>query len=111
MEIQIRQQGEVTILAPLGRLTLNEGASDLRARAKELVGAGKKKLVINLQGVDYIDSTGLDCLISSYVTAKKAQGDIRLTGLPSRVRQLMRITHLDTIFPIFPGESEAIGSY
>jgi anti-sigma B factor antagonist len=93
--------GDVTLLDLRGRITLGPETVLLRDRVKKLVDAGHARIVLNLELVDYIDSVGLGTLIASYTSVCKRGGELKLLHLTRRVRDLLQITRLITVFETF----------
>jgi anti-sigma B factor antagonist len=106
-----RRVGDVSILDLSGRLTLGEGSGLLRATIRDVVNAGDRKIVINLRDVNYIDSAGLGELVGAYATASNAGAIIKLLHTQSRVRDLLQVTKLYTVFVTFEDEAEAVRSF
>jgi anti-sigma B factor antagonist len=94
-----------------GRITLGEETEALRGRVKRLVEAGHTRIILNLEGVDYIDSVGLSTLVSSYTSARKQGGDVKLLHLTKRVHDLLQITRLSTVFEIYDSLEAARRSF
>jgi anti-sigma B factor antagonist len=94
-------RGEVLVLEARGRLTLGRETEALRLRLKALVDSGQRRIVLNLAGVDYIDSAGLGCLVAGAATVRRAGGELKLANLTQRVNGLMQITHLSTLFEVY----------
>ena len=113
MELKIsdRQVGGITVLDLNGRLVLGDGTSGLRDKLKTLTSEGRKKILLNLKGLSYIDSSGLGALVGGYATVKGQQGDIKLVSLDGRVHDLLRVTKLLTVFEVFDDEGKAIASF
>ncbi len=111
MESKIRHVEGVTILDLSGKITLGEASGKLRSAVQEALSAGSKKIVLNLADVTYIDSAGLGELVSAYTTVKNAGGDLKLLNLTKKVKDLLVITKLLTVFDVKEGESEAIHSF
>lgn len=111
MQITQRTINDVTILDLEGRLLIGDGAELLRDTIKSLVSQGKTKTLINLAKVPYIDSGGLGELVHCSVSAKKAQGAVKLMGLTSKITDLLAITRLVTVFDTFETELDALGSF
>jgi anti-sigma B factor antagonist len=101
----------VTVLWLNGRIVLGEETSTLREKVKSLIGASKKKLVLNMSNVTLIDSAGLGALVSAYSTAKSHGASLRLCHLGSKFNELLQITKLITIFEVSNTEAEAIRSF
>lgn len=100
----------VTIVACSGRIIFGEESSGLRESLKTLLN-GTKKIVLNLSGVSYIDSGGLGTLVGVYSSARAAGADVKLTGLNQRLRDVLAITKLATVFEVYDTEQEAIAAY
>jgi anti-sigma B factor antagonist len=111
MTITERELDGVLILDLAGRVTIDEGTLLLRKRIEQLVREGHSALLLNLAGVDYIDSSGLGEIVRSYTTVRTAEGDLKLLSLTTRVRDLMQITKLLTVFDVFDRESDALKSF
>jgi anti-sigma B factor antagonist len=111
MQIEERVVGGVTILDLSGKMTLGEGDELLREKIASLVNAGQKNLLLNLEGVPYIDSAGLGEMVRSYTTVSRQGGKLKLLNLTKRIEDLLSITKLLTVFETFDSEAEAIQSY
>ena len=105
------QVGDVTLIEAAGRITLGRSVASLRDQIHELAGKGRTKIVLNLAQVAYIDSSGLGELVSAYATIANAGGAIKLLHLTSRVRDLLQITKLTTLFETFDDEGKALRSF
>lgn len=106
-----REVGEIAVIDFSGGITLGEGTSTLRVTVRELVGKGHRKILLNLGEVDYIDSAGLGELVAAYSTVRKAGGELKLLQPNERVRDLIQITRLFTVFDVQPNEPAAIRSF
>ena len=111
MDIKERVVGGVSILDLSGKVVLGEGDMQVKERIKDLLKDGQRKILLNLAEVNYIDSAGLGALISSYTTARRDGGSLKLVNLTKRIKDLLAITKLITVFETFENESEAIASY
>ncbi len=111
MEIAERTVSEVTVLDLKGKMTLGEGDELLKDKINSLVASGKKKLVLNLEGVPYIDSAGLGEIVRTYTTVSRQGGSLKLLNLTKRIEDLLSITKLLTVFETFDTEAEAIKSF
>ena len=111
MQIDERQAGDVTILDVKGKLTLGEGDEILKDKINSLLAAGKKKLLLNLEAVPYIDSAGLGEVVRTYTTVSRQGGSLKLLNLTKRIEDLLSITKLLTVFDTFDSEAEAVKSY
>jgi len=111
MTLATREVGGVTIVDLSGKITLGEGGVTLRDEVRKLLAAGQKKIVLNLAEVNYIDSSGLGELVSAYTAVKNAGGELKLLNLTSKVRDLLVITKLVTVFDVKDDEASAVSSF
>ena len=111
MEIAERLVGDITVLDLKGKMTLGEGDELLKDKINSLLAAGKKKLVLNLEGVPYIDSAGLGEIVRTFTTVSRQGGSLKLLNLTKRIEDLLAITKLLTVFETFDTEAEAIKSF
>ena len=111
LEIQDHEREGITILEMRGRITVGKEATALREKIAELTAANKRNVVLNLAGVDFIDSTGLGALVIGAISARKAGGSVKLVNLNRRNIELLVMTKLATVFEIFSDEQDAINSY
>lgn len=111
LNIAERQAGDITILDMDGKVTIGEGSVALRSTIRRLLGEGKKKILLNLAGVGYIDSSGIGELVSSFTAVNKEDGSLKLLGLTQKIQDLLAITKLLTVFDVFENEGEALSSY
>ena len=111
MEIAERLVGDITVLDLKGKMTLGEGDELLKDKINSMLTAGKKKLVLNLEGVPYIDSAGLGEIVRTFTTVSRQGGSLKLLNLTKRIEDLLSITKLLTVFETFDTEAEAIKSF
>jgi anti-sigma B factor antagonist len=111
MEIAERKVSDVTILDLTGKMTLGEGDEMLKQTINNLLAAGHKKLVLNLEGVPYIDSAGLGEVVRTHTTVSRQGGSLKLLNLTKRIEDLLSITKLLTVFDTYDSEAEAIKSF
>jgi anti-sigma B factor antagonist len=111
MEIVERTVSDVTVLDLKGKMTLGEGDEMLKDKINSLLASGKKKLLLNLEGVPYIDSAGLGEVVRTYTTVSRQGGSLKLLNLTKRIEDLLSITKLLTVFDTFDSEAEAVKSY
>lgn len=109
--ISERQAGDVTILDMEGKVTIGEGSVALRTTIRRLLGEGKTKILLNLGGVGYIDSSGIGELVSSYTAVNKEDGTLKLLNLTQKIQDLLAITKLLTVFDVFENEGDALASF
>jgi anti-sigma B factor antagonist len=106
-----RQVGEVSVIDFSGKITLGEGSAILRKMVKELVEQGQAKIILNLEDVDYIDSSGIGELVVAHTAVESAKGELKLLNLTRRVRDIVQITRLFTVFDIQTDEAVALRSF
>jgi anti-sigma B factor antagonist len=111
MEIAERTVNDVTILDLKGKMTLGEGDELLKDKINSLLSQGRKKLLLNLEGVPYIDSAGLGEVVRTYTTVSRQGGSLKLLNLTKRIEDLLSITKLLTVFETYESEPEAVQSY
>jgi anti-sigma B factor antagonist len=104
MKIEIRKVRDVQILDCSGQITLGEGTMGIRNTVREIVQSGGKKIVLNLSDVTYIDSSGVGELVSTYTTVANNGGQLALLNLTKKIRDLLAITKLLTVFEVFDSE-------
>jgi anti-sigma B factor antagonist len=111
LNISERQVGDVTILDMDGKITIGEGSIALRTAIRRLLEEGKKKILLNLAKVGYIDSSGIGELVSSYTSIEKEGGQLKLLNLTQKLQDLLAITKLLTVFDVYESEEEALSSF
>ena len=111
LSINQRQAGDVAILDLNGEVRIGDSATALRGAIRELVAAGNKKILLNLAGVRYIDSSGIGELIANYTTVGRTGGQLKLLSLTDKVQDLLVITKLLTVFDVYEAEAEALSSF
>jgi anti-sigma B factor antagonist len=111
VKLTTRQVGDVTVVDAVGRITLGEGASVFRDKIRELAASGSKKLLLNLAEVSYIDSSGIGEMVSGFTTVTNQGGVVKLLNLTKRVKDLLQITKLYTVFEVFDDEASAVRSF
>ena len=110
-EIHQREREGIVILDLKGRLVVGEAASQLRDDMLALAAAGQHRVVLNLKGVDFIDSTGLGAMVICFTTLKKAGGALKLCNLAEREIELLVLTKLTSVFELFDDEQHALNSF
>jgi anti-sigma B factor antagonist len=111
LEIKERGAGDVVILDLLGKITIGEGSVQLRDAVSNLLESGRQRIILNLQGVNYVDSSGIGELVSRYTTTKNQGGQLKLLQLPKKIKDLLMITKLLTVFEIYEDEETALSSF
>jgi len=111
VKLNTRHVGDVTVLDVSGRITLGEGSSALRDALRDQVSKGNRKILLNLGDVTYIDSSGIGELVSGFTTVANSGGTLKLLGLTKRVKDLLQITKLYTVFDVHEDEAHAVRSF
>ena len=111
LNIKERRAGDVTIMDLDGEVRIGDSATALRSAIRNLVAGGSNKLLLNLAGVRYIDSSGIGELIANYTTVGRSGGQLKLLNLTEKVQDLLVITKLLTVFDVYDDESEALSSF
>jgi anti-sigma B factor antagonist len=111
LNIKNRQAGDVTILDLSGKITIGEGSVQLREAVRKLLDEGKKKILLNLGDVSYVDSSGIGELVSSYTTTNNNGGQLKLLNLTKKIQDLLMITKLLTVFETHDSEEAAVSSF
>jgi anti-sigma B factor antagonist len=112
MNISERRIGDVVVVDVSGKITLGDGGDAmLKDKLRSLVQQGEKKLLLNLADVAYVDSAGLGAIVQSYTTVTNQGGGLKLVNTTKRIKDLLAITKLLTVFETFDNEAEAVTSY
>jgi anti-sigma B factor antagonist len=111
VKLNTRQVGDVSVVDVAGRITLGEGSSALRDTLRDMVSKNQKKILLNLGEVSYIDSSGIGELVSGFTTVTNSGGNLKLLNLNKRVKDLLQITKLYTVFDVHEDEAAAIRSF
>lgn len=110
-EISTRELNQVTVVDAVGRLTLTDGRTKLRDLIYVLSSNGRKKFLLNLAGVDHIDSDGMGELVRCYSVVRQRGGEMKLAQLSERVEKLLELTRLNTLFDIYGEEQAALRAF
>jgi len=111
MKIEARTIGDITLLDCSGKITLGEGTMTVRNTVRDIVKADGKKIILNLADVNYIDSSGIGELVSTYTTVTNSGGQLKLLNLTKKIHELLAITKLLTVFQVFENEQAALASF
>ncbi len=106
-----REVGGVSVLDIEGRIVLGEESNAFREKVKGLLAAGKKKIILNLAQVGYIDSAGLGTLVATFHSARSQGATLKLTNLGSKFKEVLQVTKLMTVFDTYDTEAAAIASF
>lgn len=111
LKMTTREVDGVTVVALDGRIVLGEESNAMREKVKTLVAEGKKKIVLNMDNITFIDSAGLGTLVAAHHSAKGQGASLRLCHLGTKFQEVLQITKLMTIFEVFNTEAEAVASF
>ena len=111
MKIDSRIVGDIHFLDCSGKITLGEGTMTIRTTVVDILNGGGRKIVLNLADVNYIDSSGVGELVSTYTTVAKQGGQLKLLGLTKKVHEVLAITKLLTVFQAYDNEPTAVASF
>ena len=111
MQIEERVVNDVTILDLRGKITLGDGDEALKEKINSLVAQNRRRILLNLAEVPYIDSAGLGEVVRTYTTVSRQGGQLKLVNLTKRITDLLSITKLLTVFDTFDTEAEALKSF
>ncbi len=107
----VREAGAATVVDVSGRITLGDASALLRKTIRSLIEEGRMRILLNLGDVDYIDSAGIGELVSSYSAVKSRGGELKLLNLSRRVRDILQLTKLYTVFDVHSDEAAALLSF
>jgi anti-sigma B factor antagonist len=111
LQIVEKEIDGVAVLELFGRVTLGQESNDLRTRIKDLLAQGKKRLVLDLGNVNYIDSAGLGTLVAGYTSSQSQGAGMKLANLTKKFHEQLNITKLVTVFEVFNSVADAIASF
>jgi len=111
LTITVNETNVATVAAIAGRLTMGEGSTRLREALQKLIADGKRKIVLNLAELTYIDSAGIGLLVASFASMSRSGGQMKLSNLNSRVKDVLLITKLLTVFEVYDDEAAALDSF
>jgi len=111
LQIAEHRNGDATVLTLSGQMTVDDGDLVFRAKVNELVAAGQVKLILDLSGVEYIDSSGIGMLVEKVNSLRRQQGDIKLVRLTRRTQSLLSMLKLAMVFETFDSEESAVKRY
>lgn len=111
LQIAERRFGDVTVLVLTGEMLLDDGDLAFRKKVHELIDEGRPRIVVDLDGVTYIDSSGIGMMVAKVKTARERQGDIKLLRLTRRTQHLLAMLKLVLVFEVFEDEAAAVRSF
>jgi anti-sigma B factor antagonist len=106
-----REVDGVSVVALDGRIVLGEESNALREKVKSMIAEGKKKIVLNMDNITFIDSAGLGTLVAAHHSVKSQGASMRLCHLGSKFQEVLQITKLLTVFDVYNTEAEAVASF
>ena len=111
LQITTREFGRVIVVDVVGKLTISESRTQLRDLIHVLSGTGHKRFLLNLAGVDYVDSSGMGEMVRCFTTVRQRGGEMKLVQVNKRVADLLQITRLNTLFEIYGEEQVALRAF
>jgi len=111
LDVRERHAGDVTILDLSGSVRMGEGCISLRNSIRGLADGGRTKILLNLASVKNVDSSGIGELIANYTTITRGGGQLKLLNLTEKIRDLLVITKLLTVFDAYDNEAEALNTF
>jgi len=111
LKMTYREVDGVSVVALDGRIVLGEESNALREKVKSLIAEGKKKIVLNMANVTFIDSAGLGTLVAAHHSAKSQAAALKLAHLGAKFQEVLQITKLLTVFDVYNSEAEAVASF
>jgi anti-sigma B factor antagonist len=111
LKITDRVMDGIAVEALEGRIVLGEESNALREKVKSLLASGQKKIVLNMENVTYIDSSGLGTLVAAHTSAGAQGASLRISNLGSKFQEILQVTKLVTVFEVFPTEAAAVASF
>lgn len=111
LQITEHRNGDITVLTLSGQMTVDDGDLAFRAKVNDLVAAGQVKLILDLSGVEYIDSSGIGMLCEKVNSVRQHHGDIKLLKLTRRTQSLLSMLKLTFVFETFETEEAAVKRY
>jgi len=109
--LHVHEEKGVSVVDVSGRISLGEGATTVREALRAMAKEGQKNILLNLHNVSYIDSSGLGTLVSSFATLGRSGARLKLLNVTSRVKDILLVTKLHTVFEVFEDEATAIASF
>ena len=111
VKVKISESGQVTIVGISGKLMGGAGADTFRNLIHQLIKSGKKRVLVDLANVKWVNSTGVGILITGYTTMRRNKGDLKLLNVSNKIQSILYVTKLNLIFECFDDEDEAIASF
>jgi anti-sigma B factor antagonist len=111
LKINEREVDGIAVVGLDGRVVLGEESNALREEVKKMLSSGKKKIVLDMSNVSYIDSAGLGALVAAHHSARTQGASLKLSNLGKKFQEILQVTKLLTVFDVYPSEAAAISSF
>ena len=111
LKMNVLEVDGVAVVGVEGRIVLGDESNALREQIKNMLASGKKKIVLNMDHVTYIDSAGLGALVSAHHNARSEGASLKLSNLGTRFQEILQVTKLLTVFDVYPSEAAAVHSF
>ena len=111
MKVNVRSEGDVSVVDLSGKITIGEGDVVLRETVETLLKEGRNKLLLNLARISYMDSAGIGELVACYKRSREKGGQLKLLNPSGKVYDLLQLTKLEEVFDTYRDEKEALGSF
>ena len=108
---ETKHLGEVCVLIPQGKIVIGDEVAALREKIKELLHKGTKNILLNMANISYIDSTGVGALVGAFTSIRNQGGQMKLANLSQRVKDILLVTKLLTVFDVYDSEVEGTRSF
>src|SRR5215467_4126370 len=111
LQFEEKMVGDVCVLVPEGKIVIGDEVGALREKIKQVLQTGHKNILISLEKVTYMDSTGVGALVGSFTTIRNQGGQLKLSNLSQRVKDILLVTKLLTVFDVYENEAEGTKSF
>jgi anti-sigma B factor antagonist len=111
LQFEEKKVGDVCVLVPEGKIVIGDEVGALREKIKQVLEGGQKNILISLEKVNYMDSTGVGALVGSFTTIRNKGGQLKLSSLSQRTRDILLVTKLLTVFDVYENEADGIKSF
>lgn len=111
LQISIRESADVTILDLQGKVTIGVDGDLLGVHLKKLLAKGARKLLLNLEDVTQLDSSGISAVVGAYVSLSRQGGSLKLLCPSGRVQDVLQVMHVADLIPTFEDETQALASF
>ena len=111
MKMTNREVGGISVVTLYGRIVFSDGSNAVREKVKSLIAEGKKKIVLDMKNIDYIDSSGLGTLVTAHLSANTQGAAMRLCNLSRKFSEVLLLTKLTAVFQVYSTEAAAVASF